>query len=104
MDGHRHKVPAGKKIRANGCDFYTFRAGLVVKKNSIGRLSRIEIELLLLGGGRNRLASTHSSLDLLLHSCEFFVFGAKIREAFLLGKVTREWRSLVVDLGRAERT
>ena len=31
-----------------------------------------------------------------LHSCEFFVFGAKIREAFLLGKVTREWRSLVL--------
>ena len=31
-----------------------------------------------------------------LHSREFFVFGAKIREAFLLGKVTREWRSLVL--------
>jgi hypothetical protein len=29
-------------------------------------------------------------------SCEFFVFGAKIREAFLLGKVAREWRSLVL--------
>ena len=23
----------GKKIRANGCDFYTFRVGLVVKKD-----------------------------------------------------------------------
>jgi hypothetical protein len=31
-----------------------------------------------------------------LHSCEFFVLGAKIREAFLLGKVAREWRSLVL--------
>jgi len=31
-----------------------------------------------------------------LHSCEFFVFGAKIREAFLLGKMAREWRSLVL--------
>jgi hypothetical protein len=31
-----------------------------------------------------------------LHSCEFFVVGAKIREAVLVGKVTREWRSLVL--------
>ena len=31
-----------------------------------------------------------------LHSCEFFVLGAKIREAFLLRKVAREWRSLVL--------
>ena len=31
-----------------------------------------------------------------LHSCEFFVFGAKFRKAFLLGKVAREWRSLVL--------
>jgi hypothetical protein len=31
-----------------------------------------------------------------LHSCEFFVSGAKIGEAFLLDKVAREWRSLVL--------
>ena len=30
--------PAGKKIRANGCDFYTFRAGLVVKKDSYWKI------------------------------------------------------------------
>jgi ketosteroid isomerase-like protein len=29
---------AGKKIRANGCDFYTFRAGLVVKKDSYWKI------------------------------------------------------------------
>jgi hypothetical protein len=28
-------------------------------------------------------------------SCESFVFGAKIRKAFLLGKVPSEWPSLV---------
>jgi ketosteroid isomerase-like protein len=47
--------PAGKKIRANGCDFYTFRAGLVVKKDCIGRLSRIEIEVLGLANLRRAL-------------------------------------------------
>jgi hypothetical protein len=31
-----------------------------------------------------------------LRSCEFFVFGAKVREAFLLSKVTSEWRSLML--------
>ena len=31
-----------------------------------------------------------------LHSSEFFVVGPKIREAFLLGKAAREWRSLVL--------
>jgi ketosteroid isomerase-like protein len=30
--------PAGKKIRAHGCDFYTFRAGLVVKKDSYWKI------------------------------------------------------------------
>jgi ketosteroid isomerase-like protein len=31
-------TPAGQKIRANGCDFYTFRSGLVVKKDSYWKL------------------------------------------------------------------
>ena len=40
-------IPMGKKIRANGCNFYTFRSGLVVKKEfSTRRLSSTEIELL----------------------------------------------------------
>jgi ketosteroid isomerase-like protein len=30
--------PAGQKIRANGCDFYTFRDGLVVKKDSYWKI------------------------------------------------------------------
>ena len=29
---------AGQKIRANGCDFYSFRAGLVVKKDSFWKI------------------------------------------------------------------
>lgn len=29
---------AGQKIRANGCDFYTFRDGLVVKKDSYWKI------------------------------------------------------------------
>ena len=29
---------AGQKIRANGCDFYSFRAGLVVKKDSYWKI------------------------------------------------------------------
>ena len=31
-------TPAGQKIRANGCDFYTFRDGLVVKKDSYWKI------------------------------------------------------------------
>ena len=27
-------MASGQKVRANGCDFYTFRDGLVVKKDS----------------------------------------------------------------------
>ena len=30
--------PAGQKIRANGCDFYSFRDGLVVKKDSYWKI------------------------------------------------------------------
>jgi ketosteroid isomerase-like protein len=30
--------PVGQKIRANGCDFYTFRDGLVVKKDSYWKI------------------------------------------------------------------
>lgn len=30
--------PAGQKIRANGCDFYTFRDGLVIKKDSYWKI------------------------------------------------------------------
>jgi len=30
--------PSGRKIRANGCDFYTFREGLVVKKDSCWKI------------------------------------------------------------------
>jgi ketosteroid isomerase-like protein len=30
--------PSGRKIRANGCDFYTFRDGLVVKKDSYWKI------------------------------------------------------------------
>jgi ketosteroid isomerase-like protein len=30
--------PTGRKIRANGCDFYTFRDGLVVKKDSYWKI------------------------------------------------------------------
>jgi len=30
--------PAGRQIRANGCDFYTFRDGLVVKKDSYWKI------------------------------------------------------------------
>jgi hypothetical protein len=29
---------AGQKTRANGCDFYTFRDGLVVKKDSYWKI------------------------------------------------------------------
>ncbi len=31
-------TPAGEKVRANGCDFYTFRDGLVVKKDSFWKI------------------------------------------------------------------
>ena len=31
-------TPTGQKIRANGCDFYTFRDGLVVKKDSYWKI------------------------------------------------------------------
>jgi ketosteroid isomerase-like protein len=31
-------TPAGQKIRANGCDFYTFRDGLVVEKDSYWKI------------------------------------------------------------------
>jgi ketosteroid isomerase-like protein len=31
-------APGGAKIRANGCDFYTFRDGLVVKKDSYWKI------------------------------------------------------------------
>jgi ketosteroid isomerase-like protein len=31
-------TPTGDKIRANGCDFYTFRDGLVVKKDSYWKI------------------------------------------------------------------
>ena len=31
-------IPAGEKIRANGCDLYTFRDGLVVKKDSYWKI------------------------------------------------------------------
>jgi ketosteroid isomerase-like protein len=31
-------TPSGQKIRANGCDFYTFRDGLVVKKDSYWKI------------------------------------------------------------------
>ena len=31
-------TPAGQQIRANGCDFYTFRDGLVVKKDSYWKI------------------------------------------------------------------
>ncbi|GEP61409.1 nuclear transport factor 2 family protein [Reyranella soli] len=31
-------TPAGARIRANGCDFYTFRDGLVVKKDSYWKM------------------------------------------------------------------
>jgi len=31
-------MPAGQKIRANGCDFYTFRDGLVVRKDSYWKI------------------------------------------------------------------
>ena len=33
----------GKKIRANGCDFYTFRVGLAREEGFTGRLSRTEV-------------------------------------------------------------
>jgi hypothetical protein len=87
----------GKKIRVNGWDFYTFRAGRVVKKDSYWKI---------LDGLRSSCSCWAAAVTALLepsrarvsslHSCEFFVFGAKIRQAFLLGKVTREWRSLVL--------
>ncbi len=31
-------TPTGAKVRANGCDFYTFRDGLVVKKDSYWKI------------------------------------------------------------------
>lgn len=31
-------APSGEKICANGCDFYTFRDGLVVKKDSYWKI------------------------------------------------------------------
>ncbi|MBL8674837.1 MAG: nuclear transport factor 2 family protein [Rhodospirillales bacterium] len=31
-------TPDGRRIRANGCDFYTFRDGLVVKKDSYWKM------------------------------------------------------------------
>lgn len=31
-------TPEGKHVRANGCDFYTFRDGLVVKKDSYWKI------------------------------------------------------------------
>lgn len=31
-------TPDGRKVRANGCDFYTFRDGLVVKKDSYWKI------------------------------------------------------------------
>jgi ketosteroid isomerase-like protein len=31
-------TPTGQKVRANGCDFYTFRDGLVVKKDSYWKI------------------------------------------------------------------
>jgi len=31
-------TPAGQKVRANGCDFYTFRDGLVIKKDSYWKI------------------------------------------------------------------
>jgi ketosteroid isomerase-like protein len=31
-------TPAGQKVRANGCDFYTFRDGLVVRKDSYWKI------------------------------------------------------------------
>ena len=31
-------TPAGQRVRANGCDFYTFRGGLVVKKDSYWKI------------------------------------------------------------------
>jgi ketosteroid isomerase-like protein len=31
-------TPEGKQVRANGCDFYTFRDGLVVKKDSYWKI------------------------------------------------------------------
>jgi hypothetical protein len=34
-------TPLREKIRANGCDFYTFRDGLVVKKDSYWKIVEI---------------------------------------------------------------
>ena len=44
----------------------------------------------------NRLLESNRAWVSSLHSCEFFVFSAKIREAFLLGKAPSEWLSLML--------
>ena len=34
-------TPTGQKVRANGCDFYTFRHGLVVRKDSYWKIVEV---------------------------------------------------------------
>ncbi len=36
MHPHRHRD--GKRLTVHGCDFYTFRDGLVVAKDSYGKI------------------------------------------------------------------
>ena len=37
MDPHRHH-PEGLRLEVRGCDFYTFRNGLVVRKDSYWKI------------------------------------------------------------------